>query len=186
MARFDRLACSAVTNSHRSEFPVIRFSQRIRQRSLFRRPFSLLVTLLFALCASFSFSASASADEISVNLRTIYAATGEAQVDTTLSRLRDELRRAFPGFQRFTLLEQQVIEIPLGESRSRILPDSDRSELVITYSGVTEDKLLALRVGLKGKIAADVKASSGSTFFQAGLAYEDGILILAIEPKRRD
>lgn len=151
-----------------------------------RRALMLSFTALFILLGSIGLGSEAQAEEIEVDIKTIYASRGEKSMDSKLERLRDELLLAFPQYQRFALLEQAIMKLPLNESRSSVLPDTERSELVITYLGRTEDELLQLQVGLKGKIAADVKASAGSTFFQAGLSYETGILVLAIEPKLAD
>ncbi len=130
-------------------------------------------------------STAAFASDIHVDVHTIYATDGEPAVDSKLASLKDELLSGFPGYSSFTLLRKDTLEIPAGENRSMELPDQEKSVLEIGNQGRTQkEDLLKLQVGLKGKIAAEVKASPGSTFFQAGLLYKDGILILAIQANR--
>ncbi len=137
---------------------------------------------LICLCSLLAFATTAAANEVLVHIQTIHASAGEPFVDPDIESLQNELRSGFPGYQVFHLLGRHELKAPQQSQRSLKLPDNDNSELVITYLGRTPDpKLLRLEIGLRGKLAAEVKASPGSTFFQAGLTYKDGILILAIK-----
>ena len=123
------------------------------------------------------------ADEVKVEISTIYAKAEPTSIPEELTELKAELESGFSGYACFTLLEQHQLTLPLGENVELALPDKEGSTFVISYQGKSEDsQLLKLQVGLLDKLSAEVKASPDSTFFQAGLFYEDGILILAIRP----
>jgi len=141
------------------------------------------------LCLLLVAASSASADEIAVDVQTIYAHNAaEAKVDASLEPLAGELKSGFAGYNVFELIEHHELAIAEGETATLELPDKDASVFELTYVGHSADDedLFELSFGLKGKITGKLKASPGSTFFQAGLFYRDGILILAIRADRVD
>lgn len=148
------------------------------------RPLVRALLASVALCLTLVVGAAAAfAEEVRVQISTIYAHNAPApSMDPGLEALASELRSGFSGYNAFDLIGSHAVEVPVGETRTVELPDKDRSVLQVGFPGrVDSDRsLLRLSVGLRGKIAAEVKASPGSTFFQAGLIYEEGILVLAI------
>jgi len=128
------------------------------------------------------------ADSVAVKIQTLSASIGDGQTDVELKPLEEELRSGFPGYNTFSFLGKTQLKVSLDEKRSLELPDDEKSTLELTYRGLSKETppLLRLEVGLRGKIAAEVKASPGSTFFQAGLLHKGGILILAISAEISD
>jgi hypothetical protein len=65
---------------------------------------------------------------------------------------------------------------PSGE-KTATLPDG--SAMTVKFHGFS-GKFIKLGFGIEGKLNTILRATPGGTFFQAGLKYGDGILILAI------
>lgn len=150
-----------------------------------RRLRTILVATAFLL--GLLTAGTAAAEDVSVDISTIYASESGDGVDEKLTKLEDELVAGFKGYDTFELIGQKSLDLKKDKAGTVPLPDQDESTLEMTYRGRTTDKkLLRLDVGLAGKISAEVKASPGSTFFQAGLLYKDGILILAIKADLRE
>ncbi len=123
------------------------------------------------------------ADDVTVVIRTIHAAPDGQGADPQLNDLGPKLTKAFQGYGAFTQIQSQRVNISAAEPFSIVLPDGTRFRL--DYKGAEGDGALhRLGVGVGKRLDTDVRASNGSTFFQAGLPYkhngQDGILIVAI------
>lgn len=119
-------------------------------------------------------------DRIEAEVRSIYAVAGGTTVDASLGDLGKTLEKAFKGYGNFKEVGQEKAEITSEQTYRFKLPDG--TPLDITFKGKSKELIrLGLTVGEKFK--SDVRASPGNTFFQAGLPYEDGILIIAITVK---
>lgn len=127
-------------------------------------------------------SASAFADELDIEVQTIYAKDQGEHVDPKLEPLEAQLRSTFELYSHFEHLNTHRFSLALDEFHEITLPDTESTVLSLTHKGRSQaDKaLLRLGLALKGKLSTEVEASPGATFFQAGLLYRDGILILAI------
>lgn len=123
------------------------------------------------------FSPALSAEEISVEVRSIAASEKGEKVDSELSHLKSKLEKVFGSYSSFQQVGMDSIELDKGETKSISLPDGNKME--VTFSGFAKD-LIKLGIEVADKLSTTLRASSGSTFFQAGLDYDDGILILAI------
>lgn len=126
----------------------------------------------------FGYTPQAYAEEpVTVEVRTIAASTEDSGFDTRLDPLKGKLTRAFRGYKSFTLLGKRVLSLKEGKGKSMPLPNG--SELELTYHGMAGE-LVKVGLAIAGKMSTTLRASRGSTFFQAGMDHENGILILAI------
>lgn len=123
------------------------------------------------------FAPEARADSITVEVRSIAASTQGDAFDNRLSGLQGQLTKAFRGYKSFKQVGKRVLRI--GENKEKSAPLPNGSELTLSYHGMA-GKLVKLGLTIAGKMSTTLRASPGSTFFQAGMDYEDGILILAI------
>lgn len=121
----------------------------------------------------------AQADEsVNVDVRVIRVATsGGAHVDPALGDLKQKLLKAFDGYENFKSLSRNQATIAKGRSHKFTLPDG--TALTVTAKD-TSGETLRLGLGVGDKFRTNVRVSPGNTFFQAGLPYKGGILVIAI------
>ena len=139
-----------------------------------------LLHMLFATIAVgvvLGFSPDASAQEVSVEVRSIAAKKTDKGFDDELKDLKSKLEKVFGSYSTFEQLSRTSIKLDKREIKSIQLPQG--STLKVTFHGFAKD-LIKLGIDVAGKLSTTLRASPGSTFFQAGLDYDDGMLILAI------
>lgn len=122
----------------------------------------------------------AHADSITVEVRSIVASTEGDAFDNRLDDLKTKLQKAFRGYKSFKQLGRRSLKFKEDKEKSMPLPNG--SELTLTYHGMAGD-LVKLGLSIAGKMSTTLRASPGSTFFQAGMDHDDGMLILAITVK---
>jgi len=133
--------------------------------------------VLLALGTVLGFCFPVSAEEITVEVRSIAASEEGEGVDDSLQGMKSKLEKVFGNYSKFEQIDRSSIELDKDQQKSIDLPEG--STLEVTFHGFADD-LIKLGIDVAGKLSTTLRASSGSTFFQAGLDYEDGILILAI------
>ena len=139
-----------------------------------------LLHILFAtvaLGAVLGFSPTVSAQQVAVEVRSIAASKTDKGFDDDLSDLKGKLEKVFGSYSTFKQLSRQNVKLDKDQKKSITLPEG--STLKVTFHGFADD-LIKLGIDVAGKLSTTLRASPGSTFFQAGLQYGDGILILAI------
>ena len=122
-------------------------------------------------------TSSLAAETISVEVRSISADQRPHEIDESLADLEPQLEGAFDDYKSFELVERHSMTLEKGESSSQTLPEG--STIRLTFEGWRDD-MIELDLEIADKLSTTLRASPGSTFFQAGLDYEDGILIVAI------
>jgi hypothetical protein len=118
----------------------------------------------------------ASPARVRVEVTTIHAAKGPGP-GSAPEKLAERLSRAFPGYAAFHLLGTAGLDLAAGGSGKAGLPDG--SEVEVAFLGAA-DKMLRLRVAIPPRLATEVRVADGGTFYQAGMEYRGGVLILAI------
>jgi len=140
-----------------------------------------LMQLFTALFLMISFGlispAEAYADTVSVRIQSIAASSSAEGFDSKLEPLRGKLEKAFRGYSSFKLVGDNTFQLKDGQKQTTRLPDG--SNMTVTFHGIAGN-FIKLGLGIAGKLNTTLRASPGSTFFQAGLEYQNGILILAI------
>lgn len=119
----------------------------------------------------------AAAQDITVRVRAIAATKQGSSFDPKLNDLKNELQKAFGGYSHFKLIDDNSFRLKQSQSRTTDLPGG--TQLTLTFHGVTAD-LLRIGLAIGDQFSTTLRASRGSTFFQAGLDYKNGTLILAI------
>lgn len=126
------------------------------------------------------FSAEAAADPITIEVRSIAASTTGSGFDGRLSGLKGKLTKAFAGYKSFEQVGTTTLSLDPQEAGAVRLPTG--ASMTLTNLGQS-GRFIKLGMNIAGKLNTTLRATPGSTFFQAGLDYQDGILILAITVK---
>ena len=141
-------------------------------------------TLVHILCAAATLAVvlgasppPVSAETVDIEVRAISASKSDDGFDDKLSDLKSKLEKVFANYTSFEQLSKTSIQLDKEQTTSIKLPEG--STLEVTFHGLAED-LIKLGIDVGDKLSTTLRASPGSTFFQAGLEYDDGILILAI------
>lgn len=140
-------------------------------------------TLLNIFCATvlvgtlFGFSRPAAAQTVSVQVRSIAASTHGKHFDGRLNDLRGKLKMAFAGYTNFQLVNNASFTVGKKQTHAVTLPNG--STMKVTFFGMMR-QFIKLGLGIDGKLNTTLRVTSGSTFFQAGLSYKGGILVIAI------
>jgi len=135
---------------------------------------------LTVLMGVFAFARPAAAQDVTVRVRSIAATKQGDAFDSKLGDLKNELQKAFGGYSNFQLIDDNSFTLQQSQSRTTELPGG--TQLTLTFHGVTAD-LLRIGLAIGDQFSTTLRASRGSTFFQAGLDYKNGMLILAITAK---
>jgi hypothetical protein len=126
------------------------------------------------------FSEPVSAQQIDVRIRSIGACTEGDSFDSELTDLKNKLQKAFRGYSSFELIDDDQFTLKVKDSHTASVPGG--TKVKITFHGTAGD-MLRLGLAIGEKLHTTLRASPGSTFFQAGLDYKDCMLILAITAK---
>ena len=137
----------------------------------------IILTCLFVGALLLISSVAVAEESVSVEVRTIYASTDGEECERSLRRFCGRLERGFAGFSSFQQLDHQRLRVEKGESASFSLPT--RATVTVTNNGRVDD-FVKLGLEIDDRLNTTLRASPGSTFFQAGLRHREGILILAI------
>ena len=142
-----------------------------------RKIFPIIAALVLVSATVFFASPALADDSISVEVRTIAASQDGDDFDDALQDIRNRLERGFRDYTSFEQIGRQTQQIALGSSQDFTLPTGDT--LTLSYKG-DGDKSVKLGLSLADRLDTTLRATPGSTFFQAGLSYRDATLVLAI------
>ncbi len=115
-----------------------------------------------------------------VRVAAIAATATDGDPDPALRQMVPVLKRTFPDYQGFKLVSSTTVELARGATE--VVPLPNGKDLKVGYLGPQEG-YVKLHMDIKDKLSTTVRVEDGGTFFQAGMAYEGGILILAITAK---
>jgi len=114
---------------------------------------------------------------IEVEVTVIHATEGGAGVAPELESLGKYLTKSFKPYTSFKRLDHQVSRLQAGGEGRLALPN--QSELVYRHDGKV-DGFFALHLEVGG-LKSTVNVKDGGTFFQAGRAFDGGMIVLAIK-----
>lgn len=143
---------------------------------------ALCLAMICALALATLAPSPAAAQEtaIHVQVRAIYVSNQGQGVDPELTDLKGSLVKGFEGYSRFQALSTVDATIAPGAAHQFAVP-GDKS-LEIRYRDAPSG-LIRLGLNIPDGFKTNVRVSRGNTFFQAGLPYKDGVLVLAIKVK---
>jgi hypothetical protein len=144
------------------------------------RGFIKIILALMVMGTMMSFADEAAAQSVDVTVRSISAKKAGNYFDPKLKDLETKLTRAFSGYTYFKLVQKDDFKLSKSASNTVTVPGG--TDVTITFHGLAGD-FYKMGLSIADKLSTTLRASPGSTFFQAGLSYKSGILILAITVK---
>lgn len=129
-------------------------------------------------------AAGTAADRVELSVSAVLAskkAGSPAGHDPGPAPLDSLLRKAFPDYRYFTLLSTTATRVELGKSGQVPLPNG--LVLDLGYQGM-EDAMMRLELSIPPRLKTSMRVSDGGTFFQAGMPYSNGVLVLAITARK--
>jgi hypothetical protein len=121
----------------------------------------------------------ADAPPVSVAVTVIHAKETPGPVDPRLAGLARYLAKSFPKHHAFRHLDTTNARLVIGGETHLTLPN--QAELGFRYEA-REGQFIALHLEVGG-LKTTVHVKDGGTFFQAGRAYDGGMIVLAFEVK---
>ncbi len=119
----------------------------------------------------------ADGDAITLAITVVHARPSDGGVAPELDKLSRYLLKSFPKHKSFVRLSATSERLAVGAKGSMTLPNG--IELVFGHTG-WKDGFAAVHIEVGG-LTSTVNVKDGGVFFQAGRAYEGGMLVLAFE-----
>ena len=116
--------------------------------------------------------------EVTTKVAIIHASKAKGGVDKSLSKkIVRSLRKTFGGYTTFKQLDKKTLKLTTKSPKVIKLPNAQKATL--SYRGKKgRSHQLTLAIP-KSKVNVDLSAPAKKLFYQAGIPYKDGILILA-------
>lgn len=111
-----------------------------------------------------------------LDVRIIHATKGDPYVHPSLQDLAQHFRR-FGGYERFTLLGRQSMELAMEQTGTMALPNGKSLQLI--YRG-TSKEYVKLRF-IMGDLQMNIRVHEGGVFFHGGTQYGGGALVIAVK-----
>ena len=136
--------------------------------------------LILGVLLSFTLGASGNAlaaDDVNVKVAVIHAMKSKSSKDQALKKIESSLRKAFGGFSSFKQLDKHEFKLKKKGTQKIALPNG--LSAAVRYDG-QKGKHHSIRLTIpKSKVDVDLRAPVKRMFYQAGMKYKGGILILA-------
>ena len=141
------------------------------------RGFINIIVVLVVVGTTIGIADTAAAQDVDVTVRSISASKNGESFDPELESLKTKLTRAFSGYSNFKLV--QTDDFTLEKSQSKTVTVPGGTDVTLTFHGLAGD-FFKMGLSIADRLNTTLRAAPKSTFFQAGLRYKSGILILAI------
>ncbi|MBU0552183.1 hypothetical protein KKF91_09310 [Myxococcota bacterium] len=116
------------------------------------------------------------ADALTLNVTIIHAQKKAGPTDAALNGAA--LKRAFKGYNSFKLLDQKALKLSKKGASSLKLPNGQDAHF--RYEGLAGARHKINFAVPKKRVDVDLRAPLKRTFYQAGMRYKKGMLILAL------
>ena len=117
------------------------------------------------------------ADLVNVKVAVIHAAKDKGASDPALKKIETSLRKAFGGFSSFKQLDKHQFKLKKTGQKKLSLPNG--LSAAVRYDG-QKGKYHMMRLNIpKSKVDVALRVPAKRMFYQAGMKYKGGILILA-------
>lgn len=118
------------------------------------------------------------AEKVGLKVAVIHATQSGDGVDPALANIQGDLKKTFGGYKSFKQLSKSELDLAQGAPQTVKLPNGENAEL--TYKGERKGRH-DLRLDIpKSKVGVNLTAPLRKMFYQAGMKYDGGILILAL------
>lgn len=114
---------------------------------------------------------------VDVTVTVIHAKKSEGGVAPELAKIEKYLHGSFPEHKSFVRLSSSTEHLAIGAQGQLELPNG--SKLVFRHTG-WKNGFVALHLDVGGLLTT-VNVKDGATFFQAGRAYQDGMIVLVFQ-----
>jgi hypothetical protein len=121
----------------------------------------------------------AAADGIEVSVTVVHARPADGGVAPELAKLEKYLLKSFPNYKSFTRLSTRNDRLAVGAEARFSLPNG--TELAFRNDG-WKDGFAQLHLEVGG-LKTTVNVKDGGLFFQAGRAFDGGMIVLAFDVK---
>ena len=138
---------------------------------------NFMMMMVFITGSLFVLSQPVAAETVTVQVRSIAASTQGTSFDPQLSDLKSNLDKGFANYTNFKQVGSTSFK--LGDKASNTTKLASGDDLTMTFHGRAGD-FVKLGLAIGSRLNTSLRVKPGSTFFQAGLNYQNGILILAI------
>jgi hypothetical protein len=119
-----------------------------------------------------------SKDTVSLKVAVVHASKIAGKSDKKISaRMGKSLRTAFGQFKSFQQLTKTTLKLKKGKRVAVNLPTKDKA--VVVYDGKSGKKHRISLLIPEHKVRMKLSAPAKKLFYQAGIRYKNGILILA-------
>ena len=105
--------------------------------------------------------------------------TAGAKSDPELKKIQRSLKKAFGkiGYTNFKQVSKQTLKLAVGKSGTIKLPASHKA--IVQYKGKKAKRHMVKLSIPKSKLNVALRAPARKVFYQAGIPYKDGILVMA-------
>ncbi len=138
--------------------------------------FSLLVGCVVVCLLNVALVHDASAQSISVSIRTIKASNQGTELSPVLNDISSQLKRL--NYSSYTILKQASQQGQQGQTVSFSLPDGD--QMMVQITGI-DGSYVNLQVTIKGAgLKTNFRIVNGGTVIIGGNQYQDGVMVIAL------
>ena len=141
---------------------------------------NVALILTFAGCLMFGLTSAHASKAVTLKVAVVHATkTKETKKDPALKKIRRSLKKAFGkiGYTSFRQVQKQTLELAVGQSGVIKLPAAQKA--LVKYTGKKAKRHMVKLSIPKSKVNVALRAPARKIFYQAGIPYKDGILILA-------
>lgn len=139
-------------------------------------------TTLLTVAASLMFASApavcAAKEVVKLKITVIHATKKKGGVEASLRRFKRDLSTAFAGYGSFRRLTEREVMLTRGKKSTVRLPTGQAADFV--YKGERKGRHQVNLSIPKSEVDVDLSAPFGRAFYQAGISYQGGVLILAM------
>ena len=143
----------------------------------------IMVIMTFVGTLLFGMGLAQAGNTAKVKVAVIHATKAKAPKDPALKKIEKSLKTAFGGYKSFKQLDKQVLKLTAGKPANIKLPGAQKARL--TYKGKKGKRHMMTLAIPKSKVNVDLRVPARKLFYQAGIPYKNGILILAFYLKEK-
>lgn len=143
--------------------------------------YTIILALCLALIPCWASAQSQPNETLAFDIHIIYAQQSQTATKSAgLEAFAQDFQSGFSGYNDFTLLQKSSIFTQATLPATLTIPSIPPTKLMIAYLAKSAPNTYGIEISLNDQLNAKLKLTQGATFFQAGIPYQNGILIIAI------